>query len=154
MESFNYVSLSHELDEITSDIKRLRSRKKQIIGIFKQHNKQPINNQEYFLKPLWLYVLKLENDKYYVGMTRCVESRFKRHMSNKGAKWTKLHKPVEIIYSENTGLNNESEVALLEDDLTISTAENYGYDNVRGGQWCYINRNPFRNNHDDWTKII
>ena len=39
-----------------------------------------------------LYVLKLENDKYYVGKTRDLESRITAHKKGNGAAWTKQHR--------------------------------------------------------------
>jgi hypothetical protein len=45
-----------------------------------------------------IYVLKLECDKYYVGITnRDVNVRFLEHHNNLDAIWTKIYKPIEIL---------------------------------------------------------
>lgn len=88
-------------------------------------------------------------------MSRNVEKRFRRHARGKGAAWTRLHKPVRIVTQFNTHLTDEREAAILEDDMTVDMARQYGFDNVRGGKWCTIgNRWP---DHivepDNWIKI-
>ena len=77
-----------------------------------------------------LYVLKLENDKYYIGSTYNLNFRFAQHMQNQGSKWTKLHKPISIV-EVITDLSKTSE-----NDLTRSYMNRYGKDNVRGGSYC------------------
>ena len=39
-----------------------------------------------------VYVLKLENDKYYVGESTNVEKRIWAHKNDNGSAWTKKHK--------------------------------------------------------------
>ena len=46
------------------------------------------------------YVLLCENGTLYRGYTNDLEKRFAIHKSGKGAKYTRMHKPVEILYSE------------------------------------------------------
>ena len=50
--------------------------------------------------PFNLYVLKLVKNKYYVGITcKNVHVRVSQHKNGKGAAWTKLYKPVNVIES-------------------------------------------------------
>ena len=51
-------------------------------------------------KSYYMYVLLTENDTLYCGYTDDVEKRFQKHISGKGAKYTKSHKPIKILYSE------------------------------------------------------
>lgn len=78
----------------------------------------------------FIYLLCLENDKYYVGRTSDIHRRIGQHFLGEGAKWTKLHKPKSIILY-TTELNEYHE-----DYMTLLTMKKYGIDNVRGGRWC------------------
>ena len=74
-----------------------------------------------------VYVLKLEDDKYYVGKSNNPEFRIDSHMSNSGSVWTKTHKPIQVIkIISNIGPYDE-------DAYTLKYMEKFGIDNVRGG---------------------
>jgi predicted GIY-YIG superfamily endonuclease len=77
-----------------------------------------------------VYVLKLENDKYYIGITYNLNIRFAQHLAGEGSKWTKQHKPI-CIESVFYG-GDEKEIA---QEWII----NKGLENVRGGPWCRLN---------------
>ena len=49
------------------------------------------------------YILQLENDNWYVGITFRGTDRLYEHFCGLGAKWTKLHKPVAIHKVEYIG---------------------------------------------------
>ena len=77
-----------------------------------------------------VYVLKLEDDCYYVGWTHNLNLRLSQHWTENGAKWTKLHKPlsvVEVIYPA---------LPTTENEVTKRYMELYSVDKVRGGSWC------------------
>ncbi len=38
---------------------------------------------------VYIYILKLENNKYYVGKTTNPEFRVNSHFKNEGSSWTK-----------------------------------------------------------------
>ena len=45
-----------------------------------------------------VYILKLEDNKYYIGRTtRNVYERVLDHSKGEAGYWTKIHKPVELI---------------------------------------------------------
>ena len=46
----------------------------------------------------YTYVIECENGHYYKGKTNNLERRMKEHFSEKGAKYTKEHKPVRVVY--------------------------------------------------------
>lgn len=71
-----------------------------------------------------VYVLKLEDDCYYVGITLNLNQRLAQHWTGSGAKWTKLHKPIEVLRVVYQG---------HEQDITNDMIALYGRDNVRGG---------------------
>lgn len=77
-----------------------------------------------------LYVLKLENNKYYVGVTeRDINERVNEHRARLGAEWTKQHPVIEIIET----VNNVDPT--LEDKYVKKYMMDYGVDNVRGGSY-------------------
>ena len=76
-----------------------------------------------------IYVLKLVNNKYYVGKSDNVEKRFEQHINGNGSSWTKLHKPLSIEkVIENANIFDE-------DNITKEYMSLYGIDNVRGGSY-------------------
>lgn len=44
-----------------------------------------------------IYILKLKNNKYYVGKSQDPEKRFAEHLFGSESSWTQLHEPIEII---------------------------------------------------------
>jgi len=48
----------------------------------------------------YTYILMCSNDQYYVGSTEDLEERLKLHNSGKGGRFTKLHRPVSLVYKE------------------------------------------------------
>lgn len=88
------------------------------------------------LQTVKLYALKLQDDCWYIGMSFNPDKRYLKHCKGKGAQFTKLHRPIEIFEVRDTGLYTQDEVALLEDDMTLQYARQYGVDKVRGGGYC------------------
>lgn len=49
----------------------------------------------------WIvYVLLCDNDSFYIGVTHNLKKRWLEHQSGGGARWTKVHRPLEIIHCE------------------------------------------------------
>ena len=80
-----------------------------------------------------VYVLKLEDECWYVGITMDLNKRLSQHWSGDGAKWTKLHKPLAV---ERIVYPADSET--IENDTTREYIELYGKEKVRGGSWCKV----------------
>ena len=74
-----------------------------------------------------VYVLQLEQNKYYVGESIYPEKRINDHFSGKGAAWTRLHKPVKILEPFTKKQDNFWELS-----ETIQRMGYHGADNVRG----------------------
>ena len=56
----------------------------------------------------YVYILSCNDNTLYTGITTDVERRVSEHNnSDKGAKYTKLRRPVELVYSEES-LNRSS----------------------------------------------
>jgi predicted GIY-YIG superfamily endonuclease len=74
-----------------------------------------------------VYVLSLENNKYYVGKTNDLKSRLHSHFSGCGSAWTKKYKPIKLI----TQYDNCEQFD--EEKYTLIYMKKYGVENVRGG---------------------
>src|SRR5690242_17506106 len=80
-----------------------------------------------------VYVLQLENGKYYVGYTeKPIYERINEHKNNRGAKWTKLHKYVATLMQKPGDTK-------LETVTTLEMMAKFGWQNVRGGTYTKIN---------------
>ena len=86
------------------------------------------------MKAVWVcpmvYVLELEDDCWYVGITHNLNMRYAQHLSGDGAVWTKMHPPKRIhaVYTEDATFK-------LENEVTKKLIDIYGVDKVRGGAW-------------------
>jgi len=71
-----------------------------------------------------VYVLELEDDCWYVGITMNLNHRLSQHWTGDGAKWTRLHKPIRVYRVVYMG---------CEQEITNEMIALYGRDRVRGG---------------------
>lgn len=79
-----------------------------------------------------IYVLKLEQDKYYVGNTeRPIQERIQEHFNGSGTEWTRKYKPLEVLFTKIGTIDDENKETLI-------LMKKYGYQNVRGGNWCHM----------------
>ena len=53
-------------------------------------------------------MLLCQDDSYYTGSSNNIEKRFKDHISGKGARYTKSHKPIKIVYKEKFATKSEA----------------------------------------------
>jgi len=74
-----------------------------------------------------IYVLRLHNDKYYVGYSKD-DSRVGAHFRGEGSSWTRMHAPLEIIERFDGDKTVEKEV-------TLRYMREKGWENVRGAGW-------------------
>lgn len=91
-------------------------------------------------KHFWVYVLRLEQGKYYIGITsrKNPNKRIEEHMHGfYSAQWVKKYRPIEPIEIIDIGLLTQSEAERLELKRTLQYMEKYGYQNVRGGKLNY-----------------
>lgn len=82
-----------------------------------------------------LYVLRLQDGKFYVGITsKTPEIRMQEHLEGiRGAYWTAKHKPIEIIHTEDLGIVDKSVAEKLENRMVRALMKQRGLNNVRGG---------------------
>lgn len=89
----------------------------------------------------YIYVLELEQNKYYVGKSSKPLNRTGEHIastlfndvSSSGAGWTRMYAPNKIL--EVHASYDEFD----EDLYTLRYMKNHGIDNVRGGSFCELN---------------
>ncbi|MEK7628204.1 MAG: GIY-YIG nuclease family protein [Patescibacteria group bacterium] len=56
----------------------------------------------------FVYILECENRSLYTGSTDNVERRFKDHCLGKGARYTRMHKPIRVAYVEECATKSEA----------------------------------------------
>lgn len=79
-----------------------------------------------------VYVLKCENDKYFVGNTNePIKQIYKKHLDGLVCEWTRLYKPLKLISVISPAKDHD------EDRYTEMYMNKYGIDNVRGGKYKY-----------------
>lgn len=81
---------------------------------------------------MFLYVLQLENNKFYVGKTHDLFSRIGMHFCGEGSGWTKLHPPTKVLEKIETSDPEE------EDKQVLKYMKIHGIENVRGGSFSSI----------------
>lgn len=79
-----------------------------------------------------IYILKLENSKYYIGKTKNIEKRWTEHITGNGSGWTKKYKPMSLIKTV------VSTSYFDEDKYVKEYMSKYGIENVRGGTYSNI----------------
>jgi len=81
---------------------------------------------------VYIYILKLEQGKYYIGKTNHPEFRLANHFQSNGSEWTKKYKPLEVIDIKPNCDDYD------EDKVTRQYMDKYGINNVRGGSFVTI----------------
>jgi predicted GIY-YIG superfamily endonuclease len=80
----------------------------------------------------YIYVLKLVEERYYIGRTGNILRRIEEHFTGGGSIYTRKYKPIKVI---------EVQEELTTDDERIKTLEimeKYGWEKVRGACWCSL----------------
>jgi predicted GIY-YIG superfamily endonuclease len=85
-----------------------------------------------------IYILRLLNNKWYVGKSDDVDFRYQQHLKGYGSTWTKIYKPISI----ERIISNAS--PFDEDKITKEYMSKYGIDNVRGGSYCNKDLDEFQ----------
>jgi len=67
----------------------------------------------------YVYILRCTDGSLYCGYTNDVEKRFEKHKSGKGAKYTKSHPPLEVVYVEE--FENKSDAMKREFEIKSMT---------------------------------
>ena len=78
-----------------------------------------------------VYVLRLKEDKYYVGYTADMKERMYKHFTGTGAKWTQKYPPVEIAEFGPGDFRAEH-------TKTLEVMRRKGWRNTRGSCWTHV----------------
>ena len=81
---------------------------------------------------VFVYILQLELNKYYIGKTNNPDIRLDSHFNSSGSEWTKIYKPIKV-YELISNCDTYDE-----DKFTLKYMEKEGIDNVRGGSFSKI----------------
>jgi predicted GIY-YIG superfamily endonuclease len=82
---------------------------------------------------VFVYILKLIENKYYVGKTEDPETRIMNHFEKNGSAWTKKYKTIDVIDIIKDCDDYD------EDKYVLKYMKEYGVENVRGGSFCEAN---------------
>jgi len=85
-------------------------------------------------KKYLVYILRLENDKWWVGKTTNIKRALKNIRNGKGSPWTIINRLIKMEeLRENADLK----------EVTLEYMRKYGWENVRGYAWSQWNmKNP------------
>ena len=81
---------------------------------------------------VYIYTLKLDKEKYYIGKTSNPQFRLQSHFDSTGSYWTKKYKPLKVIEI----IPNCDDYD--EDKITRQYMDKYGINNVRGGSFVSV----------------
>jgi predicted GIY-YIG superfamily endonuclease len=81
---------------------------------------------------VYIYVLKLVNNHYYVGKTTDPTFRIETHFNSKGAVFTKKYKPLRL-HELISGQTDHDEQRVTQEYMM-----KYGIQKVRGGPWTQL----------------
>ena len=81
---------------------------------------------------VFIYILQLEQGKYYIGKTTNPQFRLEEHFHSNGSAWTQKYKPIKVIEL----IPNSDDYD--EDKYTRIYMDKYGINNVRGGSFVSI----------------
>ena len=76
-----------------------------------------------------IYILKLADNKYYVGKSKDPEKRFLEHADGNGSTWTAKYEPIEILKVIKDASPFD------EDKFVKEYMSKHGIENVRGGSY-------------------
>ena len=81
---------------------------------------------------VFIYIIQLEQGKYYIGKTNNPQFRLDSHFNSNGSEWTKIYKPLRVIEVKRNCDDYD------EDNITRQYMDKYGINNVRGGSFVSV----------------
>ena len=69
----------------------------------------------------YIYIVRCKGGSLYTGYAKDIEQRIAKHNSGQGAKYTKIRRPVELVYQEM--FNTKSEALKREYEIKTFTRE-------------------------------
>ncbi len=87
-----------------------------------------------------IYILELENGKFYIGSTDKLGKCLGKHFLGRGIDWTRFNRPIKVLEYYTVPFPNnyiEEKLKRLKEHVAY-----YGMENVRGGNFEQKNREP------------
>ena len=56
----------------------------------------------------YIYIVRCKDGSLYTGYAKDIEQRIAKHNSGQGAKYTKIRRPVELVYQEMFNTKSEA----------------------------------------------
>lgn len=139
------ISVRQPLSGITAELSRSNTMLikvvhdyQQLLGLmcteaFRAHHAEEsraVDTRELVHQNTLVYVLQLQQHKYYVGKTKRLLQRYEEHESGRGAVWTQKYKPVRIVATY------PCLVPGMENAVVKLYMAKKGIPNVRGGAYA------------------
>jgi len=97
--------------------------KKKVLNAIKDVTDPPV--------PYSVYIIECEDHTLYTGSTNDIDKRFKKHAAGAGAKYTRAHKPKQVVYLEK--LDNKRKALQREIEIKkLSRNEKLQLCNMKG----------------------
>jgi hypothetical protein len=90
---------------------------------------------------VFIYILQLQQGKYYIGKTQNPSFRIDSHFKADGSAWTKKYHPIKLLQLIPDCDDYD------EDKYTKMYMDTYGIDNVRGGSFVSLKLDESTINH-------
>jgi len=58
--------------------------------------------------PYYVYILRCKDGSYYTGYAKDAEKRFEMHKKGRGARYTRMHEPETLVYTEQFESRSEA----------------------------------------------
>ncbi len=98
-------------------------------------NQTPTNqtptNQRLTNQRILIYVLQLQDKKYYIGRTNNLDERLLQHKDKSACAWTTIHPYIKLIETYEGDVFDE-------DKFVIKYMTMHGINNVRGGSYSNV----------------
>ncbi|MEP7136416.1 MAG: GIY-YIG nuclease family protein [Chloroflexota bacterium] len=86
--------------------------------------------------PCYCYILECADGTYYTGWTTDPERRVATHNKGRGAKYTKMRRPVKLMYVEEQPDRNTA----MKREIAIKRLGRFGKSKLIGGQGKHGNK--------------
>ena len=63
---------------------------------------------EGFSLAYYVYIIRCKDGSYYTGHAKNAQKRFKVHKNGRGARYTRIHEPEELVYVEQVESRSEA----------------------------------------------
>jgi putative endonuclease len=93
--------------------------------------------------PYYVYMILCDDGSFYTGYTRSVASRMRLHMIGKGARYTRIHKPRRLVYTEEFG----SRAKAMKRERRLKTLRHDEKLRLTRSQGVIVRRAPRRRRH-------